>query len=237
MVNENNSNAFNGEIIKNVANAKGITMYALARGTGISQATLSKIINSKTGKPREKTLLAIADFLDVEPQVLGLKQKGAKPIVERGPFVPVYSPRALACFSLGLENHEALHLVAYPFAETEDVDENLLSDFPTFSESELVCLRVTGSSAEPIYKHGDLIFLKTSDLDVCASCDKDMIAVCILGAKGEEYAAVRKIIIDENGSDHYWAVPINPNYPNQEPANNPEIVGAIIGFLGSPRSF
>lgn len=226
---------FDGSKIKQIAGEKNISMYSLAKGAGLTQATLSCIVNSKTKRPREKTLIAIADFLGVDPIELGAEKRVSKPIVERGPYVPVYSPRALACAVLNIEIYEAPHLIAYPYSETEDVDEILLSDYPSLSESELACLQVTGNAAEPIYKQGDLIFLKMSELEQAAFYGRDFIGVCLLGEKGKEYAAVRKIVINEDGSGNYWAEPINPKYPDQTKIQNPRVVGDIIGFLGRPR--
>ncbi|WP_304643143.1 helix-turn-helix domain-containing protein [uncultured Parasutterella sp.] len=227
---------FNGAKIKEFADKKGISMYALAKGTGLTQATLSRIVNCKIGKPRDKTLIAIADFLGVSPRDLGLDTdlEGAK--VERGPVVPVYSPRELACFVRGDRRQEPTRLITYPFADTEDADDVLLSDFAGVVNSELLCLRVCGTSAFPLYEDGDLVFVKYSELDDIPITGEERIAVCLLGDKDNEYAAIRKISMGERDLNDFWARPINPDYPDQTIYQNPLTIGTIVGFIGKPRT-
>lgn len=227
---------FDGSKIKEIADKKGLSMYALAKGTGLTQAALSKIVNSKIGKPREKTLVAIADFLDIDPSEIGANQP--RVTVEKGPSVPVYSPRGLANFVNGKKVAEPLHLITYPFSEKEDADDVLVSEYPDLATSEILCLKVIGNSSYPLYRDGDLVFIQTSDWEEITNTDySDCIAVCILkDENGEEFAAIRKIIVDESDSEAIWAKPINPDYPNQTLYRNPRTVGTILCFIGRPRS-
>lgn len=228
---------FDGSKIKEIATRKGISMYSLAKGTGITQAALSKIVNCKTDNPRGRTLLAIADFLDVSPTEIGAESGPVKPTIERGPSVSVYSPKAFADYALGRQSLEPEHLITYPFSETDVPDESIISeDYLEIGQSELVCLRVKGSSAMPLYADGDLLFIRVSDLDEISSFAGDTVAVCILGEKDREYAAVRKIIIDEAEPGKFWAKPINPEYPDQQLIKNPRTVGYIVNFIGKPRN-
>jgi transcriptional regulator with XRE-family HTH domain len=227
---------FDGLKIKEIAEKKGLSMYALAKGTGLTQATLSKIVNSKIGKPREKTLVAIADFLDIDPSEIGGSRVRAT--VEKGPSVPVYSPRELANFISGKKTTEPLHLITYPFSETEDADDALVSEYNDLVSSEILCLKVIGNSSYPLYRDGDFVFIKTSEWEeIATSYYNDCIAVCILkNENGEEFAAIRKIIVDESDRGAIWAKPINPDYPDQTIYRNPKTVGTILCFIGKPRS-
>ncbi|MVX55627.1 helix-turn-helix domain-containing protein [Parasutterella muris] len=227
---------FNGAKIKEFADKKGISMYALAKGTGLTQATLSRIVNCKIEKPRDKTLIAIADFLGVSPRELGLDTNLEGTKVERGPVVPVYSPRELARFVRGDKQQEPTRLITYPFTDTEDADDVLLSDFAGIVNSELLCLRVCGLSASPLYEDGDLVFIKYSELDDIPVNGEERVAVCLLGDKENEYAAIRRISADESSLNDFWARPINPDYPDQTVYQNPLTIGTIVGFIGKPRS-
>ena len=54
-----------GERIAELLEKKGITAYTLSNETGLSQATLSRIINRNT-KPNASNLKAISDYFDVD---------------------------------------------------------------------------------------------------------------------------------------------------------------------------
>lgn len=54
-----------GERITELLEKKGITAYTLSNETGLSQATLSRIINKNT-KPNASNLKAISDYFDVD---------------------------------------------------------------------------------------------------------------------------------------------------------------------------
>ena len=102
--------------------------------------------------------------------------------------------------------------------------------------SELLCLRVCGTSAFPLYEDGDLVFVKYSELDDIPITGEERIAVCLLGDKDNEYAAIRKISMGERDLNDFWARPINPDYPDQTIYQNPLTIGTIVGFIGKPRT-
>ncbi len=54
-----------GERLKQVIDGKGITPYELALQTGVSQATLSRILGNVTAKPSLKTAEILAEYLQV----------------------------------------------------------------------------------------------------------------------------------------------------------------------------
>lgn len=54
-----------GDRLKQVIDSKGITSYELSMQTGVSQATLSRIIGNVTSKPSLKTAEILAEYLQI----------------------------------------------------------------------------------------------------------------------------------------------------------------------------
>lgn len=53
-----------GDVLKSILDEKGITAYRLAADTGISEATLSKLLNNLRN-PSYETIISLADYLDI----------------------------------------------------------------------------------------------------------------------------------------------------------------------------
>ena len=51
--------------IKQLSEKKGVTRYDIARATGISEASLSRIWNEQTSKPQQKTVKILAEYFNV----------------------------------------------------------------------------------------------------------------------------------------------------------------------------
>lgn len=58
-----------GDKLKKLIENKGITAYMLADYTGVSQATISRILN-KNSKPNASTLKSITEYFKVDPEYL-----------------------------------------------------------------------------------------------------------------------------------------------------------------------
>ena len=56
-----------GERVKNLLGFKGVTPYVVSMQTGISQATMSRIINNSTAKPSSGTIEVLAKYFGTTP--------------------------------------------------------------------------------------------------------------------------------------------------------------------------
>jgi transcriptional regulator with XRE-family HTH domain len=75
----NDSNLFYrmniGERVKKLIKLKGVTPYVVYLKTGISQATLSRILNNATARPSIRSIEKLADYFGVNPEWILLGDK------------------------------------------------------------------------------------------------------------------------------------------------------------------
>ena len=206
---------YDGNIIKQLAEERGISFYALSKGSGVTQATLSRILNGKVQKPKDSTILAIADFLGVPPERLGLEfshlSQVGKRLVQRGPSVPVYEPEQVVLLNNG-ERPATNRFVTYPVSADVGVID------------EIVGMVVRGSAMAPYFLDGDIVFFPIG-VDLIRAKESSYVT-CIISENETETAAVRKIKNSEG--DAYWGEIVNPDWPGKKTTLNPELVGEIM---------
>lgn len=209
---------YDGSIIKKIADSKGVSAYALSKGSGVSQPTLSKIFAGKVEKPKVSTLLAIADFLGVSPQELGCdfshlnESLASRRLVQKGPAVPVYSPEQIAQLFHG-----------------DKPSTNLFITYPTNLASgpldEIVAMKIQGSAMSPWFLDGDIVFLSIG-VDFMYAPENSF-AVCLVeGGENGSVAAVRKI--ENSEGSNYWGKTTNPDWAGEKIIVKPELISAVI---------
>lgn len=145
-----------GERITELLEKKGITAYTLSNETGLSQATLSRIINKNT-KPNASNLKAISDYFDVEQTWLltgkeyGVSRKEdaidivSEPDIEQFKGVPYYDVDFIGGFDFVFNN--------------QNINPTFYINFKPFNDADY-WVNVTGKSMSPFISHGDLIAIK-----------------------------------------------------------------------------
>lgn len=144
-----------GERITELLEKKGITAYTLSNETGLSQATLSRIINRNT-KPNASNLKAISDYFDVDQTWLltgkeyGVSRKEdaidivSEPDIEQFKGVPYYDVEFTSSY-LEVENNQTIRPTSY-------------ISHPFFIGCDMV-VRNSGQSMAKLIAHGDAVGL------------------------------------------------------------------------------
>lgn len=144
-----------GERITKLLEKKGITAYTLANETGLSQATLSRIIN-KNSKPNASNLKVLAEYFDVDQTLLltgkeyGVSKKEdevslvSEPNTEYKKGVPYYDVEFTSSY-LEVENDQTIAPTSY-------------INHPFFIGCDMV-VRNSGQSMAKLICHGDAVGL------------------------------------------------------------------------------
>jgi transcriptional regulator with XRE-family HTH domain len=132
--------------LKQLLDSKGLTAYMLADATGISQSTLSRILN-KDSKPNASTLKVISDYFGIEPTWLLVGDNNeSKKKVEKQPVlyvnenimnVPLVNQYAYAGYMNGYNDPEFIEeLPKIPFLVEKE------------HKGEYICFEVKGDSMD-----------------------------------------------------------------------------------------
>ena len=148
-----------GKRITELLENKGITAYTLSNKTGLSQGTLSRIINKNT-KPNASNLKAISDYFEVsQTWLLTGKEYGvsvkeddvdvlSEPGIEKFKGVPYYDVEFTSSY-LEVENNQTIRPTSY-------------ISHPFFIGCDMV-VRNSGQSMAKLIAHGDAVGLVRID--------------------------------------------------------------------------
>lgn len=139
-----------GERIKKLLDYKGVTPYTVSINTGVSQATMSRIIKNSTAKPSNGTIEVLAKYFNTTPDWI---------LTGRGEMIKE-TPETL------INSHRIRYWV--------DVDATAggVTQFDDMMSSQYIDLAITefrdctdavnlyGDSMLPLYKSGQIIILK-----------------------------------------------------------------------------
>lgn len=103
--------------IKYLLDKKGVTPYVVAAKTGVSQATLSRILNNTTARPSMRSVELLAKYFDVSAEWLltgngemqvapVVKSDAREKAVEEFVYVPMVPIRAKAGYLIGFGDKE-----------------------------------------------------------------------------------------------------------------------------------
>lgn len=139
-----------GERIKKLLDYKGVTPYAVSINTGVSQATMSRIIKNSTAKPSNGTIEVLAKYFNTTPDWI---------LTGRGEMIKE-TPETLT------NSHRIRYWVdvdatAGGVTQFDDMMSSQYIDLaiPEFSDC-TDAVNLYGDSMLPLYKSGQIIILK-----------------------------------------------------------------------------
>ena len=142
-----------GERLKQVIDGKGITPYELALQTGVSQATLSRILGNVTAKPSLKTAEILAEYLQVNRTWLlsgegeMLRSGQLQTQEQSGTGVPFYDIDVTCGITESFADVREEPQFRINYAPLNDCD----AAFPVY-----------GDSMEPDYLNGDILLVQST---------------------------------------------------------------------------
>lgn len=144
-----------GERITELLEKKGITAYTLSNETGLSQATLSRIINKNT-KPNASNLKAISDYFDVDQTwLLTGKEYG---VSLKEDIIPIVS-EPTSSYSKGVPYYDVEFTSSYLEVENDQtISPTSYISHPFFLGCDMV-VRNSGQSMAKLIAHGDAVGL------------------------------------------------------------------------------
>lgn len=182
----------------------GITAYEIAKGTGLSNYGVQKILNKTTSKPRSETVDQILDFLlsnyskEIGPnspidrlQETGRRYEAEKPHERNSrKKIPIYEGESSGSF---------LHM----FNDHPPEPAGFLEDF--FDDCDFA-LPIWGHSMFPKYSNGDiLIYKQIFDIDQILYGEAYMVVT-------DELRTTKYVRKSDKGEDYICLVPDNQKY-------------------------
>jgi len=213
-----------GERIKTLRAAKGLTLYQLARRTGLQYTALKKIEEGKTD-PRADTLLKIARGIGVEPSRFFADDSALRPPVvlnivppERGERA--FRPKFLATLPLFAD--------AASLGTGREINELDIEAFLVVPKDQLpnekncYCVKVTGESMEPVFSSGDVVAIDFSQNDPAL-----LEGAFVACRSGEGEVTVKQLKTKPN---HFHLKGANPDWEDAYgPLLAPKKDGVILG--------
>jgi|SRR5581483_5114722 len=204
------------------------TQQALARESGVAQSTIGRILRGRVTPQVDNLERIAAAFKMSFAKLVEISQEGVPPpeptdelrALARSTRVPLISWVQAGSFVDALDNP--------PLSDREE-----WMPRPKHSGARTFALRVRGESMEPIYQHGDIIFV---DRDVVPEHGSDVVAR--IGDRGE---VVFKRLVLEGESERPYLKPVNPNWPTRiieiSADSAAQLVGVVIGkWVASSRA-
>lgn len=213
-----------GERIKTLRAAKGLTLYQLARRTGLQYTALKKIEEGKTD-PRADTLFKIARGIGVELARFFAEDAALRPPVVLNIVPPArgqraFQPKFLATLPLFAD--------AASLGTGREINELDIEAFLVVPKDQLpneencYCIKTTGESMAPIFSSGDVVAIDFSQNDP-ALLEGSFVA-CRLG-EGE--VTVKQLKVKPN---HFHLKGVNPDWEDTHgPLLVPKKDGVILG--------
>ena len=212
------------ERIKALRTAKGLTLYQLARRTGLQYTALKKIEEGQTD-PRADTLVKIAKGIGVEPSRFFTDESAVRPPVvlnivrpERG--AGHFQPKFLATLPLFAD--------AASLGSGREINELDIESFLVVPKDQLpneencYCIKVVGDSMAPDFSSGDVVAIDFSQNDPALL--EGAFVACRLG---EAEVTVKQL---KNKPNHFHLKATNPDWEDTHgPLLVPKKDGVILG--------
>lgn len=215
-----------GQIIKETAQKRGLSMYKLSLLTGIAAQSLSRIVVGRVAVPKKKTLVKIADVLHVSVEELsgGYYSQEGESVADKssqtvGHSVAVCDLQELyRCWKNAQPNEEG-----YDFPASDYIKLPFNSDDGVFFEH--VAVRIDDAAMEPEITRGDIVVVNLfSPANLLPVEDGDLV-LCIIGENEGARFAIRKYEKGE-GAD-YWLIAKNENWRGTKEHKNLPIAGTV----------
>lgn len=199
--------------------AKGMSMRALSRKTGLAPSSLSKVING-ISTPREENLELIAKALEVTARelcsgALDCTQGEFSAVAHRP--IPVLSVEQIKQIWEHPESRTSIKPSAW-IAETA---------FSDLAGAPLVAIHCEGIAMEPVFEDGDLLYVQGVPFTDENATPKPRDAGYVLAlAEGVERPVVRVFVRGDVGGD--WLLAENTRYPGEQKLKAEKILGVIV---------
>lgn len=199
--------------------AKGMSLRALSRKTGISPSSLSKVVNG-VSTPREENLELIAKAFEVTVRELCSAAldctQGEFSAVAHRP-IPVLSIEQIKQIWMQPECRSSVQPSAW-------ITETAFSDL---AGTPLVATHCEGIAMEPVFEDGDLLYVQGVPFTDDATAPKPRDASYVLAlAEGVERPVVRVFVRGDVGGD--WLLAENPRYPGEQKLKAEKILGVVV---------
>ena len=201
------------ERLKRLIEEKGLNAFALSKMTGITPATISKLLNGKSKDPGISTITAIASALGVSIEALATGED-----VQVAPLPPMRGTRKVPLISW---------VQAGVFTDIRQMPPDAFDWYfcPVGISEHGFCLRVEGESMQTRFQPGDVVFV-----DPDREWHSGSIVIVVSDEAGGEASATMKQLVEEGG--HAFMRPLNPDWPGPkfiEFTASMRIVGVVIG--------
>jgi phage repressor protein C with HTH and peptisase S24 domain len=190
------------------------TKTALARGSGVTQSTIGRILRSEVD-PQSENLERIAIAFGLSYSTLAALAEGGEVVDEH--VQPNRVPRRVPLLSLVQVGQSA----EATFPQSLDAVSDWI-EFPRRRRGQRsFALRVSGESMEPDYRNGDVIYV---DPDAAAIHGKDVIAR--MGERNE--VTFKRLVVE---GDRRYLKTLNPHWPEKFFSVDAytRIIGVVVG--------
>lgn len=222
-----------GERIKALRTAKGLTLYQLARRTGLQYTALKKIEEGQTD-PRADTLFKIAKGIGVDASRFFADDPALRPPVVINIVSPFDQAQGLQP-ERGKQAFQPKFLATLPlFADAaslgtgREINELDIEAFLVVPKDQLpngencYCIKVTGGSMEPVFSSGDVVAI-----DFSQNFPTLLEGAYVACRLGEGEVTVKQL---KNKPNHFHLRGVNPDWENSHgPLLVPKKDGVILG--------
>lgn len=181
--------------LQELLSARGISGYAVAKGTGLPKSTISRLLNGDATTPRSSTLAEIAAFLRITPSELtegtDLEDKYLPKTgkIVKGLRVPLLSTPTDAFYFAGIEGDVPIgsdYLPPFPFEQEQ--------------KKELIAVVMDSDALAPRIRKGDIVYFDTvmqTDKNEYDAKNGDIVLAMFDGHDGK--ALIRQYFVDDLG--------------------------------------
>lgn len=182
--------------VKELIEEKSVTPYEVSAKTGVSQSTLSRILNNSTAKLSIKNAGLLAKYFDVNADWLATG-KGVRSAVE-------HSQYTINQNGIGVPYYDVDFLGGFDLVEPDKtVNPAYYIKFPQYAKADS-WVNVTGHSMEPLINHGDMIALRLVN-----DWHTYLLYGEIYAIVTDEYRTIKTIRKSSKGEDFLRFVPTN----------------------------
>lgn len=215
--------------LQELLSSRGLSGYAVSKGTGLPKSTISRLLNGEATTPRSSTLAELAAFLGTTPSELtegtDLEEKYLhKPgKIVKGLRVPLLSSPTDAFFYTGIEGDVPIgsdYLPPFPFEQDP--------------KKELIAVAMDSDALAPRIRKGDVVYFDTvmrTDKNEYDAKNGDIV-LALFENSGQ--ALVREFFKDELGKR--WLVATNPLWPGERSIACAMVGGVAVGFCAKLQS-
>ena len=212
--------------LQELLSSRGISGYAVAKGTGLPKSTISRLLNGEATTPRSSTLAELAAFLGITPSELtegtDLEDKYLPKTgkIVKGLRVPLLSSPTDAFYYVGIEEDVPIgsdYLPPFPFEQDQ--------------KRELIAVVMDSDALAPRIRKGDIVYFDTvmcTGKNEYEAKNGDIVLAMFEGRDGK--ALIRQYFVDDLGKR--WLTATNPLWPGERSLSCSLVHGVAVGFCG-----